>query len=196
MNKGNARGIKSLYGYRPPPDADNGYAMYLATACTDAPWPTDLNQWLSDSATVDQQAPILTWGNTWFNLPCRTWPAAAGRGHRPVNGRSFTGPVLLSAETNDAATPFSGALATRALFPTSALIEGKGGTTHAVALNGVSCIDNAIADAAQEGHAAARKAGNRADVRCQGSSRRCRRPRTATAALASPRRSRARRCSH
>ena len=166
VNKGNARGIKSLYGYEAAPDADNGYAMYLATACTDAPWPTDLNQWLSDSATVDQQAPILTWANTWFNMPCRTWPAAPAAG-TPING-SFTGPVLLSAETKDAATPFSGALATRAIFPGSVLIEGKGGTSHAIALNGVSCIDSAIATLLKKGTLPARKAGNRADVRCQG----------------------------
>ena len=76
--------------------------------------------------------------------------------------------MLLVNETFDAATPFSGALAMRSLFPTSALIEGKGGTTHAASLSGVSCVDDAIAKLLKKGALPSRKAGNTTDKVCPG----------------------------
>jgi pimeloyl-ACP methyl ester carboxylesterase len=149
------------------PDADNGTAAYLATECTDAPWPTDLGVWLSDAAIVEQDAPYLAWLNTWFNAPCRTWPAPAGT-PVAVSGAAYAGPVLLTAETYDGATPFAGALATRRLFPTSALVEGEGGTSHAVSLTGGRCLDRTIARFLADGSLPSRKAGDRSDKQCPG----------------------------
>ena len=89
-------------------------------------------------------APFETWGNAWYNAPCRTW---AGKAGKPV---TVTGekapPILLLSETLDAATPFAGSLEVRKRFPRAALIEGVGGTTHAGSLFGNACVDNAIAD--------------------------------------------------
>ena len=66
----------------------------------------------------------------------------------------------------DAATPFTGSLEVRKLFPNSVLIEGVGGTTHAGSLSGVACTDDAIADYLANGTLPARVPGNRSDVKC------------------------------
>ena len=107
-------------------------------------------------------------GNAWFNAPCRTWPVPSNPAPFVVNGAAFTGPVLITNETFDAATPFSGALAVRALFPTSSLIEGKRGTTHAATLSGVSCVDDAVAALLKNGKLPSRKAGAGPDKKCPG----------------------------
>ena len=150
------------------PKADNEYAMYLATSCTDAPWPKDWNVWAADNSAADLDSPYLAWANAWFNAPCRTWPVTGNATPFAVNGAGFTGPVLLTNETYDAATPFSGAVAVRALFPTASLIEGKRGTTHAASLSGVSCVDNAVAALLKKGKLPTRKAGAGPDKKCPG----------------------------
>ncbi len=164
----NTRPIRQILRTPKGPKADNSYAMYLATVCTDAPWPKDWNLWASDNAIVDKDAPYVAWANAWFNAPCRTWPTPSNASAFAVNGAGYTGPVLLVNETYDAATPFSGALATRALFPTARLIEGKRGTTHAASLSGVSCVDDAIAKLLKSGKLPSRKPGSGADKTCPG----------------------------
>ena len=76
-------------------------------------------------------------------MPCRYWPARAGTPVN-VNGARVPG-VLLIEETNDAATPWAGAIEVRKRYPGAVLIEGVGGTTHAGSLSGVSCTDDRIA---------------------------------------------------
>ncbi len=167
LKKGNVKPLRSAYvsGNPTGPGADNGYAMYLATECTDAAWPTDWATWQADNDVVHAKAPFMTWGNAWFNAPCRTWPAVPGT-PVTIEGSTFPGKVLLIGETLDAATPFSGALAAKAEFPGASLIEGVGGTTHSASLNGISCVDKPIAKYLASGKVPARKAGNRADVKC------------------------------
>lgn len=144
--------------------ADNGYAVYLGVQCTDAPWPKDWTTWSRDGWFTHKAAPFESWGNMWFNNPCRTWPTASGP-RTAVDGSRAPG-MLLIAETNDAATPFSGARATRLRFPKSVLIEGKGGTTHSGSLSGVACTDDRIADYLLRGTLPTRRAGNTSDVLC------------------------------
>lgn len=168
-NKGRAAGIKALYRSSNPTGkaADNGYAMYLATECTDAVWPTKWQTWRKDSERLHRKAPFLTWANNWFNAPCRTWPVK-GTQRVQVTGAGLDGvPILLLSETHDAATPYAGALAVRRIFPGAALVAGVGGYSHAVSLSGVACTDNAIADVLANGSLPRRKAGNGADRECR-----------------------------
>ena len=167
-NRGSAGPLLQLARPEKGPKADNGYAVYLATECTDAPWPKDWNVWAADNAVADKDSPYLAWGNAWYNAPCRTWPVASNAVPFAVNGAAFTGPVLIMSERYDAATPFSGALAARALFPTASMIEGKGGTTHGASLSGVSCVDDAIAALLKKGKLPTRKAGSGPDKKCPG----------------------------
>ncbi len=146
------------------PNDDNGFAVYNAVQCTDTAWP-GWARTRSDTWAVHRRAPFATWGNTWYNAPCLTWRAP--RHHKLVaSGRAVSAKILLVNETRDAATPYSGALTTRRLFPSSSLVAGVGGTTHASSLSGVPCVDNAVAAYLRSGVVPARRSGNRADRSC------------------------------
>lgn len=143
---------------------DNGYATYLATLCTDAPWPTDLDAILADNEAQAGRSPFVTWANAWFNAPCRTWPAAPAAA--AVDVATSDRSALLINETFDGATPLSGALEVRRRFTGAVLLEGVKGTTHAGSLSGVGCVDNKIAAYLATGRLPDRLSGDRADVRC------------------------------
>jgi pimeloyl-ACP methyl ester carboxylesterase len=146
---------------------DNGYAVYLGVQCTDTlrpPWRTQRR----DAWRIHRKHPFLAWDNTWYNAPCLTWPAPS-RTRLAVSGAAAAahgGRFLLVNETRDAATPFSGALRVRSLFPSSRLIAGVGGTTHAGSLSGVGCVDDRIGAFLASGSLPARVSGTQADVRC------------------------------
>jgi len=59
--------------------ADNEFAMYEATECTDAAWPKNWNTWRSDNWAMHANAPFITWNNAWYNAPCLNWGAKAGK---------------------------------------------------------------------------------------------------------------------
>jgi pimeloyl-ACP methyl ester carboxylesterase len=166
VRRGQGRQMFSIYKSLNMGD-DNGYAVYLGVQCTDAPAPAWRVQ-VKDARRIHKRHPFLAWDNTWFNAPCRRWPAAS-RSRLAINGGPAAtdgGKFLLVNETLDAATPFSGALKVRSLFPSSALIAGVDGTTHAGSLSGVSCVDNRIATFLAGGTLPARLSGSRADVNC------------------------------
>jgi TAP-like protein len=90
---------------------DNGYAVYLGVICTDNRWPQSWAKWKRDNNRIYRRAPYLTWGNAWYNEPCRHWPAKAQRPVK-IKDRGIEGMLLIN-ETLDAATPYGGALAVR-----------------------------------------------------------------------------------
>jgi hypothetical protein len=159
--------LRALYEMSNPqtPGADNGYAVYLAVQCTDVPWPASWAKWKRDNWRVHAKAPFETWGNAWYNAPCRTWGAKPGT-PVAVNGAKAP-PVLLVSETLDAATPFTGSLEVRRRFPRAALIEGVGGTTHSGSLFGNSCVDGAIAAYLADGTLPKRVKANTSDKKCK-----------------------------
>jgi pimeloyl-ACP methyl ester carboxylesterase len=167
VNDGDASGLIAAYqGANPTtPGADNSYAMYLGTQCTDARWPRSQAKLNRDNARLDRTAYYMTWSNAWFNGPCAYWKYKAAR---PVNvrGSAVKVPILMIGETYDAATPFSGSLVTRRLFPTASLIEGVNGSTHAGSLSGIACTDDAIATYLANGTVPKRLSGNRSDLKC------------------------------
>jgi pimeloyl-ACP methyl ester carboxylesterase len=166
VRTGNGRALFKMYAGANMGD-DNGYAVYLATQCTDVlrpPW----KQQVRDAWRIHRKRPFLAWDNTWFNAPCSSWPAAS-QTLFPVSGTAAAaagGKFLLVNETKDAATPYSGAVKARSLFPSSALIAGVNGTTHAGSLSGVSCVDSRIATFLESGTLPARLAGDGPDVKC------------------------------
>jgi pimeloyl-ACP methyl ester carboxylesterase len=144
---------------------DTEFAGYSAVQCTDVAWPKSWTKWARDNKRVNRKAPFETWANAWYNAPCLFWPAAS---HKPVQvDGGKVGKVLLIDETGDAATPYSGSLAVRKLFPKSRLIALPGGTSHANSLNGNACLDSKIAAYLDTGRLPSRKSGNRADATCQ-----------------------------
>ncbi|GIF12733.1 alpha/beta hydrolase [Actinoplanes teichomyceticus] len=144
--------------------ADNNYAMYLATQCTDVKWPQNWSKWQRDNWKIYAKHPFMTWNNAWYNAPCLNWGAKPGKPVQ-ISGKKAPG-ILLIAETNDAATPFTGALEVRKRFGKSVLIEGVGGTTHSGSLSGIACTDDTIATYLATGVLPKRVPGNRSDKRC------------------------------
>ncbi len=150
------------------PTVENGYAVYNAVQCTDARRPA-WSQWASETRAVHRTDPYLAWNNTWYNAPCRTWPAPS-RTRIDIDGAALAAlgtKILLINETDDGATPYPGALVARKKFPSSSLIAGVGGSTHAASLRGVPCVDNAIAAYLDDGTVPTRH-GDKADLQCPG----------------------------
>ena len=143
---------------------DNGYAVYNAVSCSDVSWP-DWSRTSADARAITRSAPYATWANTWFNAPCLTWQAPRHT-RLAVSGRSLSSKVLLITESRDAATPYSGALRVRGLFPSASLVVGAGGTTHASSLSGVPCVDGAVAAYLRSGVVPTRRSGTGADRIC------------------------------
>jgi len=165
VNKGAFKPALTAYQEANPlgKGADNGFAMYLATQCTDVAWPT-YYKWRMDNWMLHATAPFLTWNNVWFNAPCLTWGSKPGT---PVTVNGAKSPaMLLINETFDAATPYTGAIEVRKRFPKSVLIEGVNGSTHSGSLSGVSCTDDLIAAYLTNGSLPSRVAGNTSDVKC------------------------------
>jgi hypothetical protein len=77
-----------------------------------------------------------------------------------INGRGVSSTLLID-ETLDAATPFTGSLEVRKLFPNSVLLAEPGGTTHAETPDGDLCVDGTIANYLATGALPARN--NRAE---------------------------------
>ena len=164
--KQDAAALVAAYDSAGSPTDDNNYAVYLATQCTDAPFPRSWTAWEADNTRVDKIAPFETWGNAWYNAPCLSWPVEPGPAPE-VDGSKVVGGPLLINETDDGATPYPGALNARRLFPESRLIEGVGGTTHSASLSGVACTDDRIADYLATGALPPRVEGDRSDVQCE-----------------------------
>ncbi|MFD2417316.1 alpha/beta hydrolase [Amycolatopsis pigmentata] len=164
VNQGDWQTMKKLFENFDGVGDDNGFAVYLAVQCTDAPWPTDWNQWRADNWRTFTRAPYFTWMNAWYNAPCVYWPAKAGK---PVNvdGRGVKN-VLMIDETLDAPTPYEGSLEVRKRFPGAVLIAEPGGTSHAITPRGNACVDDKIAAYLTTGELPPRKPGSQADVTC------------------------------
>jgi pimeloyl-ACP methyl ester carboxylesterase len=158
------KNIVAAYVDASSPDSDNGYAMYLATICSEGEWPSDWDTWREDNIKTAKEAPFLTWGNAWFNAPCRTWHAEPGE-LVEIDGRRVA-PILLLGETLDGATPYEGSLEVRRRFPKASLISSPGGTTHANSLSGFPCVDGAVADYLATGKLPARQEADKADAEC------------------------------
>jgi len=144
---------------------DNGFAVYAAVQCSDASWPRSWSTWKADNTRVNAKHPFLTWGNAWFNAPCLYWKAPM---HTPLQISGARVPsVLLIDETLDAATPFSGSLVVRKLYPHSSLLAEPGGATHADSLSGDACVDNAVATYLATGKRPPRQRWNGPDALCK-----------------------------
>ncbi len=165
VNDGDAGPATDLYIGQDAPGDDNGFAMYLATECSEGAWPRNWLTWHRDNTRVAKDAPFLTWGNAWFNAPCAFWPTVQSR-PVDVDGRKVPA-ILLLDETLDAATPYAGSLEVRRRFPKSSLIATVGGTTHANSLlGGNACVDDAVAAYLGAGTLPTRVAGSGADDEC------------------------------
>ncbi|MGW4289748.1 alpha/beta hydrolase [Streptomyces sp. NPDC004673] len=123
--------------------AENGNAVYTAVECADAKWPTSWQKWDRDNTRLHKDYPFMTWANAWMNLPCATWGA---KQHTPVEVGTHKGlpPVLIVQSTNDAATPYAGAVSLHQRFKGSRLITEKGAGSHGVTGLVNPCINQRV----------------------------------------------------
>jgi pimeloyl-ACP methyl ester carboxylesterase len=115
---------------------DNNFAVYNAVQCTDTQWPTSWAKWHADAVRTDKNSPFLTWSNVWFNAPCLYWHADAGKpvdvGHTP----DLPNNILMFQATDDAATPYAGALELHKLLRGSHIVVQDGDRTHCIVHRG------------------------------------------------------------
>ncbi|MFE7181598.1 alpha/beta hydrolase [Streptomyces erythrochromogenes] len=134
------------------PSAGNSYSVYTAVQCRDSAWPRDWNEWRSDMWRTHTKAPFMTWNNAWYNAPCAFWPTEPLRAPDVTN--ADLPPALLLQATDDAATPFDGAVSMREKLSGSALVVEEGGGNHGIALSGNKCLDEKVAAYLRTGQAA------------------------------------------
>ncbi|RII06844.1 Tripeptidyl aminopeptidase precursor [Streptomyces sp. YIM 130001] len=123
---------------------DNGYSVYTAVQCRDAGWPRNWNQWRHDMWRSHAKAPFITWNNAWYNAPCAFWPTRSLEPTDVTNAK--LPPVLLFQATEDAATPYEGAVSLHHRLRGSSLVVEEGGANHGVTLAGNDCLDRHLAD--------------------------------------------------
>ncbi|WP_327748217.1 alpha/beta hydrolase [Streptomyces europaeiscabiei] len=118
---------------------DNGYSVYASVQCRDARWTRDWEEWRDDNWAVYEKAPFMTWNNAWYNAPCAFWPT---KSLDPVDvSNTELPPVLIFQATDDAATPYEGAVVTHHLLRGSSLVVEEGGGNHGISLSGNACLD-------------------------------------------------------
>ena len=165
VHDGDMRAMAFQYQQSSDVGDDNGFAVYNAVQCTDAAWPRDYAKgWRADSFATAAEAPFMTWQNVWFNTACIYWAAPSGVPAK-IDGKRAPKILLINA-TGDGATPYSGALQVRKLFPKASLVAEKGATTHAGSLGGNKCVDDKVAAYLATGKLPARKSGAGPDVVC------------------------------
>ncbi|MFJ2768868.1 alpha/beta hydrolase [Streptomyces sp. NPDC087300] len=122
---------------------ENGYSVYTAVLCRDAHWPRDWGTWRDDNRRAYAKAPFYTWNNAWYNAPCAFWPTHSLT--PPDVSNASLPPVLMFQATDDAATPYDGAITLHRALRGSRLVVERGGGNHGVTLSGNACLDGHLA---------------------------------------------------
>ncbi|MEV5746193.1 alpha/beta fold hydrolase [Actinoallomurus sp. NPDC052308] len=115
---------------------DNEFAVYNAVQCTDTQWPLNWSKWHNDAVKVNKTAPFETWGNVWFNAPCLYWGAKAGTPVKVGQTKDLPKNILMFQATDDAATPYAGALELHKVLKGSHLVVQDGDRTHCIVHRG------------------------------------------------------------
>ncbi|MFE7952484.1 alpha/beta fold hydrolase [Streptomyces sp. NPDC057426] len=167
VNDANAVPLTRVYESYAAPDkaSDNGYSVYTSVQCRDAKWPRDWNTWRTDNWNVHAKAPFATWNNAWYNAPCAFWPVDSLTPPDVTNDE--VAPVLILQATDDAATPYEGAVALRRMVRGSSLVVEEGGGNHGVTLAGNDCLDEYLADYLATGTVPRGDGLSEADVVCE-----------------------------
>lgn len=143
LTRNDTRPLTTAYNSYAAPGADDGtFPAYNAVQCTENNWPRDWEFWKKDQAAVDAVAPFYTYNNMWYNAACMFWPYQGDRaGRLKITGKGLP-PVLLFQATEDAATPYSGAVALHKALPGSKLVVQNGGSFHEILFHGNACLDD------------------------------------------------------
>ncbi|GAA4229023.1 alpha/beta hydrolase [Actinomadura meridiana] len=139
---GDTAGFAQTYGSPTTGGADdNGYAVYLAVQCTDVQWPLSWRKWQRDNSHINRKHPFYAWGNAWYNAPCLYWGAKAGTPIDIGRTRDLPRNILMFQSTEDAATPYEGALEMHRRLKDSRLVVQDGDRTHCIVHRGSAQVD-------------------------------------------------------
>jgi pimeloyl-ACP methyl ester carboxylesterase len=162
VRDGDEQALVDLYKNFGAVSDNNGFSIYTSVECRDASWPQNWSKWHHDSWKVYEEAPFLTWNNTWYNAACAFWPTDY---MKPVAGRNGELPgALLFQATEDAATPFEGGMEVHKLLRNSRIVVEQGGGNHGITLSGNECLDRYLVDYLSDGTRPTSKKG--ADAVC------------------------------
>ena len=125
---------------------DNETAAFYAIGCLDGPSPPHArgeSRALAERAA--RVAPHFGPSTVWLGLPCTYWPVAAGGQAGRRSTRAGAPPIVVIGNTDDPATPYAGAQASRSELQSGHLLTyvGEG---HTVYGRGDNCIDDAVDD--------------------------------------------------
>lgn len=120
---------------------DNGNSVYLAVQCTDVQWPLSWKKWQRDNDRIQREHPFETWANAWFNAPCLFWGAKPGKPVDIGHTRDLPENILMFQSTEDAATPYAGALDMQRRLKGSRLVVQDGDRTHCIVHRGSAAVD-------------------------------------------------------
>ncbi|WP_116111880.1 alpha/beta hydrolase [Austwickia chelonae] len=150
-------------GVSHPPD--NGTAAYWATECSESPRPTP-HSWVASAKKSHEAGNTFeSWGNAWTHAPCTFWKVK--RDSTPkIDGSQVKVPILIVHDSEDAATPYPGAMKARSAFPSSRLVVQQDGRNHGTAYIGNQCTQQAVDDFFRDGKLPARADGDKADKTC------------------------------
>ena len=135
VNNGDPGPATDLYLGQDTPGDDNGYAMYLATECTDARWPRNWLTWHRDNTRVARRRSVPHVGQRLVQRSVRVLVRAV----RPAGERRRIGGARRSCSSTRRSTrPRRSRAASKcgSASRTSSLIATVGGTNHANSLFG------------------------------------------------------------
>ncbi|WP_242901493.1 alpha/beta hydrolase [Actinomadura terrae] len=142
LTKGDVATFALTFGAQTTGGADdNSYAVYDAVQCTDVQWPLSWRKWQRDNEKINKKHPFLTWGNAWYNAPCLFWPAKAGKPVNVGHTKDLPKNILMFQSTDDAATPYEGALELHRRLKGSHLVVQDGDRTHCIVHRGSAAVD-------------------------------------------------------
>lgn len=158
-----SRPLVDAYGYfAEDTTSDSSYATFVAVRCMDSTWPQPWQRWRERAAKTSQQYPLIAWGNAWYVMPCRTWPASVAS-RVDVDGHGVR--ALILDDQFDGSIRFAADLAVRQRFPHSSLIEVRGGIAHTDSFAN-PCEFHYVRRYLAKGTLPPRRAGRGADALC------------------------------
>ena len=129
-------------GRRPDGTYDNETAAFYATVCLDGPVPRTIAAVTQLAKRAARVAPHFGASTVWSGLPCTYWPVPPVSRPAPIHAAGAP-PIVVVGNTDDPATPYSGAQALAKELRSGHLLTyvGEGHTAYG---RGDDCIDNAI----------------------------------------------------
>jgi pimeloyl-ACP methyl ester carboxylesterase len=123
---------------------DNQTAAFYATVCLDGPAPHSIAAVTTLAKQAARAAPHFGASTVWSGLPCTYWPVAAQGKPAPIHAPGAP-PIVVVGNTDDPATPYSGAQGLAGELRSGHLLTyvGEGHTAYG---RGDACIDNAVDD--------------------------------------------------